>query len=91
MTFINNLTAIFTHVNGAVQSKPVFRGLPAAEPTFQNETGIAGDSYTSNPMYNMLGSKEDMLKAARSSEVIRNRCKEYGIPFEMNFDVIEDL
>jgi hypothetical protein len=90
MNFINNLTALFPRVGAAVQSRPVFRGTPAAA-AFESDVKYVGDSYTSNPVYDMLGSREDMLKAAQSSEVIRNRCKEYGIPFEMNFDVLEDM
>ena len=91
MTFINNLTAIFTNVNGAVQSKPVFRGLPAAENPFQNETGFKTDSYSSNPLYALLGSEAELQKAAQNSAEIRNLCKKYDIPIEVHMDVFEDM
>ena len=91
MTFINNLTAIFSPAKTAVQSKPVFRGIPAAEISFQNETGLTADSYTSNPLYDMLGSEADLQKAAMNSAVIRDNCKKLGIPVQVHFDVFEDM
>ena len=89
MTFINNLTTLFSAFSPAVQTRPAFKGNSLSSFVPQ-ETGTA-DSFSTNPIYSYLGTEAEITELAKSSPEIMGKLKQYGIPLNVNMDVLEDM
>jgi HD-GYP domain-containing protein (c-di-GMP phosphodiesterase class II) len=92
MTFINNLTTLFTTplVNTAPPQQIGFRG-GVTQPFQVGVPNGMQDVYTTNPLYSNFRTKEEIEQLAKSNPRIMQLLKEYGIPLKVNIEELEAL